>query len=119
MSGYLGTCRTTGRVLTEFYWLGVQADVRRYCQFCDICQRTSPKGRTTYTKVPLGQMPIIDDSFRRVAVDLVGTIQPARDRGNRVILTLVDFASRYPEAVELKGIGAERVAEARNSDNTM
>ena len=54
-------CRTTGRVLTEFYWPGVQADVRRYCQSCDICQRTTPKGRTT--KAPLDQMPIIDDFF--------------------------------------------------------
>ena len=42
----------------------------------------------------------------------MGPIQPATDRGNRYILTLVDFASRYPEAVALKGIEAERVAEA-------
>ena len=109
MSGHLGTSRTTGKVLTEFYWPGVQADVRRYYQSCDICQRTTPKGRTT--KVPLGQMPIINEPFRRVAVDLVGPIQPATDHGNRYILNLVDFASRYREAVALKGIEAERVAE--------
>ena len=79
MSGHLGTCRTTGRVLTEFYWLGVQTDVRRYCQSCDICQRATPTGRTT--KVPLGQMPIIDEPSRRVAVDLMSRIHPATDRG--------------------------------------
>ena len=42
----------------------------------------------------------------------MGPIQPATDPGNRYILTLVDFASRYPEAVALKGIESERVAEA-------
>nr|XP_034325279.1 uncharacterized protein LOC105323550 isoform X4 [Crassostrea gigas] len=110
MSGHLGISRTIDRVLAEFYWPGVQSDVRRFCQSCDICQRTTPKGRTT--KVPLGKMPLIDEPFKRVAVDLVGPIQPATDRGNRYILTLVDFASRYPEAVALKGIEAERVAEA-------
>lgn len=110
MSGHLGTSRTTGRVLAEFYWPGVQADVRRFCQSCDICQRTTPKGRTT--KVPLGKMPLIDEPFKRIALDLVGPIQPAMDRGNRYILTLVDFASRYPKAVALKDIEAERVAEA-------
>ena len=57
-------------------------------------------------------MPKIDEPFRRVAVDLVGPIQPATDRENRYILTLVDFASWYPEAVAQKGIEAERVAEA-------
>nr|XP_034327265.1 uncharacterized protein LOC117689714 [Crassostrea gigas]XP_034327266.1 uncharacterized protein LOC117689714 [Crassostrea gigas] len=102
MSGHLGISRTIDRVLAEFYWPGVQSDVRRFCQSCDICQRTTPKGRTT--KVPLGKMPVIDEPFKRVAVDLVGPIQPATDRGNRYILTLVDFASRYPEAVALKDL---------------
>lgn len=110
MTGHLGSSRTAFKVMSEFYWPGVQADVRRYCRSCDICQRTTPKGRTT--KVPLGEMPLIDVPFQRVAVDLIGPIQPATDRGNRYILTLVDFATRYPEAVALKGIETEKVAEA-------
>jgi transposase InsO family protein len=57
-------------------------------------------------------MPIIEVPFRRVAVDLVGPIQPATSKGNRYILTIVDYATRYPEAVALKGIETERVAEA-------
>lgn len=58
------------------------------------------------------KLPLIDVPIQRVAVDLVGPIQPATDRGNRYILTLVDFATRYPEAVALKGIDTEKVAEA-------
>lgn len=34
------------------------------------------------------------------------------DRGNRYILTMVDYATRYPEAVALKSVEAETVAEA-------
>lgn len=49
-------------------------------------------------------MPFIEVPFKRVAVDLVGPIQPATSKGNRYILTVVDFATRYPEAVALKGI---------------
>lgn len=30
MTGHLGTFRTTKKVLAEFYWPGVQADVRRF-----------------------------------------------------------------------------------------
>ena len=57
-------------------------------------------------------MPLIDMPHRRVAVDLVGPISPASEKGHRYILTLVDYAARYPEAVPLKNIGAETVAEA-------
>lgn len=45
-------------------------------------------------------------------MDLVGPLHPITDRGNRYILTLVDYATRYPEAVTLPSIETERVAEA-------
>lgn len=53
---------------------------------------------------------MIDVPFNRVAVDLVGPLSPVTDKGNRYILTLVDYSSRYSEA--LPSIETERVAEA-------
>ena len=72
--------------------------------------RIQLEGRVT--KTPLGKMPLIDSPFKRVAVDLVGPIAPVTDRGNRYILTMVDYATRYPEATALKSIEAETVVEA-------
>lgn len=74
-------------------------------------KKTIPKGRTT-KPVPLGRMPIITTPFKRVAVDLVGPLDPRTTKGNKYILTLIDYATRYPEAVPLPGIETERVAEA-------
>lgn len=51
--------------------------------------------------------PLIDTPFRRVAIDIIGPISPASRGGNRYILTMVDYATRYPE-----GIDTEQVAEA-------
>ncbi|XP_069138852.1 uncharacterized protein [Argopecten irradians] len=110
MSGHLGAKRTLDRIMMEFYWPGVNADVTRFCRSCDVCQRTFPKGRVA--KVPLGRMPLIDTPFKRVAIDLVSPLQPATARGNRFILTVVDYATQYPESVALPGIETERVAEA-------
>ena len=110
MSGHLATRRSVDRVLSEFYWPGVQSDVKRFCQSCDVCQRTVSKGKVT--RVPLESMPFIDEPFHRVAVDLIGPLHPVTDKGNRYILTLVDYATRYPEAVALPTIETERVAEA-------
>ena len=55
---------------------------------------------------------MIDAPFSRVAVDIVGPINPPTNNGNRFILTVVDYATRYPEAKALKKIDSETVAEA-------
>ena len=110
MSDHQGVKRTYERLIAHFYWPGAHGDVVRYCRSCDICQRTIAKGRVA--KVPLGKMPLIERPFQRVAVDLIGPIEPMTDRKNRYILTMVDYATRYPEAVALSRIDAETVAEA-------
>ena len=110
LAGHLKAKKTTERIWSHFYWPGLQSDVRRYCASCDPCQRTTPKGKVG--KVPVVMPPLIDTCFRRIAVDLVGPLQPVTERGNRYILTIVDLATRYPEAVALPSIEAERVAEA-------
>ena len=63
-------------------------------------------------RAPLGDMSLIDQPFKRVAINLVGPIVPASNKGHRHMLTLVDYATRYPEAVSLKNIETETVAEA-------
>ena len=102
MSGHLGIKKTMDRVLTVFFWPGVCGDVSRFCKSCDICQRTIQKGRVT--KVPLEKLPLIDTQFKRVAVDIVGPIEPRSERKSRYILTMIDYATRYPEEIALPGI---------------
>lgn len=110
LGGHMGVQKTTNRILLSFYWPGIHGDIKRFCQSCDVCQRTVKKGGVP--KAPLGKTPVIEVPFKRVAVDLIGPISPASDEGHRFILTLVDYATRYPEAVPLKRIDSETVAEA-------
>ena len=110
ISGHLGIQNTLAKIQCQFYWPGIVEDVTRYCKSCDICQRTVDKGRVT--KVPLGKMPLIEVPFQRIAIDLVGPFQPPSARGHRYILTVIDYATRYPEALPLKNISTVDVAEA-------
>ena len=64
------------------------------------------------SKVPLGKLPLIDTPFKRVAVGIVGLIEPRSEKRNRYILTMIDHATRYPEAGAFPSIETERVAEA-------
>ena len=113
MAGHLAIKRTIQKVLSEFFWPGINSDIKRFCQSCDICQHTIPKGKIV--KAPLGKMPRIDVPFRRVATDLIGPLKPVTYNKNRYILTLVDYATRYPETVPLASIDTETVAEAQVS----
>ncbi|XP_076449483.1 uncharacterized protein LOC143285918 [Babylonia areolata] len=108
MAGHMAAKKTRERVSQSFYWPGMCSDIRRYCSSCDQCQRTTSRG--LIKKAPLEKMPLLDEPFRRVAEDLVGPITPASERGYRYILVMVDYATRYPEAVPLKSI--KTVAEA-------
>ena len=109
-SGHLGAKKTEVRILPNIFWPGLRQDVIRFCRSCDVCQRTVKGG--SVKKVPLGSMPLIDTPFKRVAVDIVGPIAPLSEAGHRYILTLVDYATRYPEAVPLKKLNTEAEAEA-------
>ena len=102
MVGHLTTRGSVDRFTAEFYRPGITSDIKRYCRSCDICQRTVPKRQQI--RAPLGKIPVIDIPFRRVSVDIVGPLVPITDKGNRYILTLVDYATRYPEAVALPSI---------------
>jgi len=48
--------------------------------------------------------------FDHAAMDIVGPLPRSRS-GNRYILVLCDYGTRYPEAVPLRNIDAEPVAE--------
>ena len=52
----------------------------------------------------------MSEPFSRIAMDIVGPLLRSRS-GNKYLLVICDYATRYPEAVPLKSIDAESVAE--------
>ena len=108
--GHLGIKKIREKIMSNFFWPDMYDDVARYCRPCDICQKMVSKG--TVQKAPMENIPLVDVPFKRVAVDLIGQIEPASEAGHRYVLTLVDYAARYPEAVPVKRIETETVAEA-------
>ncbi|XP_063813504.1 uncharacterized protein LOC135052435, partial [Pseudophryne corroboree] len=108
LAGHQGRDRTLRRLTHNFFWPGVSDDVRTYCKSCDVCQRL---GRPS-ARAPLRSLPIVGEPFQRVAVDIVGPLPVPSRSGKRYILTVVDYATRYPEAVALSAITAEKVADA-------
>ena len=46
-------------------------------------------------------LPVIDKPYKRIGMDLVGPL-PRSKAGYRYILTVMDYCTRYPEAIPLK-----------------
>ena len=108
LSGHFSSRKTIDKILHKFFWPNAGAEITRFCKSCHTCQKFGSKVQ----KVPLSKMPIISEPFSRVAVDLIGPISPPSERGHKYILTLIDLATRYPEAIPLRNIDSVTVAES-------
>ena len=107
LAGHLGKEKTSQRILERFYWPTLYRDVANFCKGCGCCQKASHyKGK----RAPLVPLPIIDVPFKRIAMDIIGPLPHSRS-GNKYIPVVCDYATRYPEAMAICSIEAERIAE--------
>uniref|UniRef100_A0A8C5WDV1 Gypsy retrotransposon integrase-like protein 1 n=1 Tax=Leptobrachium leishanense TaxID=445787 RepID=A0A8C5WDV1_9ANUR len=107
LGGHLGIDKTKERILRRFYWPGVFAAINRYCTSCPKCQLTAP---APGFRSPLVPLPILDVPFERIAMDLVGPLVKSA-RGHQYILVVLDYATRYPEAIPLRNGTAKSIAK--------
>lgn len=68
-------------------------------------------GRRTQPKAPLISDPTIATPFSKIALDIIGPL-PESDKGNSYILTIIDYATRYPDAMPLPDMKSTTVIEA-------
>ncbi|XP_057214591.1 uncharacterized protein LOC130569165 [Triplophysa rosa] len=108
MAGHLGQAATLNRLTTRFFWPGIHENVRRWCASCPECQLVNPPATP---KAPLCPLPLMQVPFERIGMDLIGPLERSA-RGHRFALVIVDYATRYPEAVALRNISAKSVADA-------
>ncbi|CAH8658130.1 unnamed protein product [Dicrocoelium dendriticum] len=106
--GHAGQRKTEAAVRQRYWWPGIHADVTKFCNECDIC--TSVKSPATVPRAPL--MPMVTTApGQRIGVDLMGPL-PITANGNRHILVLVDYFTKWCEAVPIKQPDAATVASA-------
>ena len=108
LAGHLGRKKTEAKLLRDFFWPGLGRDVGTMCAQCPECQKGNKNKKQ---RAPLVPLPVIDESFRRIAMDIVSPLKRTTS-GHKYILTVMDYATHYPEAIPLKNTDAKTVAEA-------
>src|SRR6218665_2374394 len=109
LSAHQGVKRTQDRISAVFCWPSMLTDAKNHVKNCDLC--SAGMGRQGLAKAPLGHLPLIGEPFRAICVDIARPIEPRSRSGYRYILTILDMATRFPEAIPLKTITAEEVME--------
>ena len=80
----------------RYYWAAMRADCAMHVQRCNTCQRTA-YGPRHHKGIPY--VVPISAPFATVAFDIVGPIgTKATRKGNKYILTAIDYFTRYMEA---------------------
>ena len=107
-AGHLGVNKTLDRTKARFCWYGMRRDVEHVCRTCDLCEsRKRPK---QHYKGPL-QRYTVGIPMERVALDIMGPL-PLRDKGNKYLLVIEDYFTKWTEAVPLPDQEAITVANA-------
>jgi Integrase zinc binding domain/Integrase core domain len=103
--GHFGKDATYNRINTRFWWKRMYKDIEEYIKTCDSCQRRGNKGGMGYLN------PIkVGKAFERIGIDFVGPLGRTR-KGNKYILVVTDYLTKWPEAKAMKEATAENVVE--------
>ena len=104
--GHFGGQRTFERVRERFYWPGYHRQVLEWCRRCEACcMRSGPaRQRKAQLKTRMEGEP-----FRRIAMDILGPL-PETDRGNKYVLVVGDYFTKWCEAYPVPNQEASTIA---------
>lgn len=107
-AGHVGFKKMYGTIKRQFSWKGMTTDIKAYCEKCHLCaiHKSGSKTRATLQMIPVPYLP-----FEKISVDIVGPLNET-EKGNKYILTCMDYLTRYPECIPMADARASTVAKA-------
>ena len=110
LAGHRGIQLTQEKLLRHFWWPGIMDNVKEYCRTCHVCQKVGKPGQHP-TPALLQPVTAIGQAFEHIIVDCVGPT-PKTKCGNEYLLTIIDKATRFREAIPLRNIKTPTIVKA-------
>lgn len=92
-AGHLRKHKTLAHIRKYLFRPGSPLDVAQFCRTCPQCQKTAGKRPC---RAPLQPLLIISTPFEHLGMDIVGLVEKCKS-GNRYMLVITDYATKYPE----------------------
>ncbi|MCG8622472.1 MAG: DDE-type integrase/transposase/recombinase [Proteobacteria bacterium] len=105
-SGHFGINKTVKRVQQRFYWPQSSRDIKKWCAACDLC--ASKKGPMKKPRARLQQYNV-GAPMERIAMDVLGPL-PESTTGNKYIIIIADYFTKWPEAFAIPNQEATTIA---------
>lgn len=108
-AGHLGVRRTLKKIRQRYFWPKMFAEITHYVQSCPDCQT-----RNTPNQKPAGELQPLEPTlhpFQQIGMDFVGPLTESQD-GNKYIVVMVDYYSKWVEAVATPEATAACAAKA-------
>jgi hypothetical protein len=105
--GHMGFEKSYKKLNSKFWWPRSKKDFKVWIQTCLECQSRKPNWTSTVGEmlsIPVGE------AWDTVGMDIVGPIQPS-GRGNRYLVVMTDYLTKWPEVKAVKNIDAYTIAK--------
>ena len=104
---HLGVEKTLQKIESKYFWLGLRKDVSNFVNECEICQSRKPPRKQN--RQPLRPIEVTG-VFDRIAMDVMGPL-PMTHKGNKYILVIQEYLTKYPWAFAMPDQKSDRVAK--------
>ena len=103
---------TSCLIKRQYYWKGMNKDIRKYIATCALCPREKAKAQ----QHPLQMTEIPDRPFNIVVIDLVTECDTSTS-GNKHILTIIDHLTGWLEAYPIPDKTADTIVSTFINEN--
>ena len=105
LAGHLGMAKTIAKIKAKYFWPRMTKDIQTYIRNCLTCAKRKTHGTC---KAPMQPIPVSDYIWERIAMDIMGPL-PESYRGNKYILVIMEYVTRYVIATPLKDLTANNL----------
>ena len=102
--GHQGNTHTYCLIKHQYYWKGMNKDIRKYITNCTLCHREKAKVQA----YPLQMIEIPDRPFDKIAINLVTECETCSSE-NKHILTIIDHLTGWPESFPIPEKSADTI----------
>jgi hypothetical protein len=106
--GHIGITKTTTLVKEKYFWPEMEYDIRILINTCKPCRERKSAG---VRQLPEPQMTFTSFPFEKIALDITGPLRPCKS-GERFILGIVDYFTKFPQLIPLHNTDSKTVAKA-------